>query len=207
MLKRLKGAAVGCAALAIVSTAAFAAGYFPGFPIVGGAAYCQGTSSYSTSVTVPGTLPTPNNCNSLVPAGPSIITGNELIPADTGLGNQAPATVYIPIAALGALPPAYPVFGNGTATNTFTVSPNVGTVILSSATGLLSSTTMTFPASPIDGQKLNVSSTGTITTFAVSANIGQSSFNNPTVLTASTTGSYGYEWIYRAANTSWYRLQ
>ena len=206
MLKRLKGAAVGCAVLAIASTAAYAAGYFPGFPIVGGAAYCQGSSSYSTSVTNPGAAQTPTVCNDNVPAGPTVLTGNELIPADTTLANQVPATVYIPMAALNALPAAFPQFGNATGTNTFTVSSNVGHVILSSTSGLLSSTTMTFPAAPIDGQQLTLSSTGTITTFAVSANVGQSSFNNPTIVTAITTGTYGYGWIYRAANTSWYRL-
>lgn len=194
-------------AVTIASTAAYAAGYFPGFPIVGGAAYCQGSSSYSTSVTVPGQASTPNNCNDLVPAGPSIITGNELIPADTGVGNSGAATVYLPMAAIGALPPAYPQFGNATATNTFTVSPLVGIVILSASTGSLSSTTMTFPAAPIDGQKLQVSATSTIATFAVSANVGQTSLDNPTAITTSTTGSYGYEWIFRAATSQWLRLQ
>ena len=207
MLKRYRSAAIAVAALFAASTVAFAAGYFPGFPIVGGAAYCQGASSYSTSVTNPAAAQTPTVCNDNVPAGPTVLTGNELIPADTTLANQVPATVYIGMASLNALPAAYPQFGASTATNTFTVSSNVGHVILSATTGLLSSTTMTFPAAPIDGQQLGLSSTGTITTFAVSANVGQSSYNNPTVVTVSTTGSYGYSWIYRAANTSWYRLQ
>lgn len=199
--------AVGALATGLI-TSAYGAGYFPGFPIVSGAAYCQGNSNYSVSVTVPGTVPTPNACVDNVPAGPSVVTGNELIPADTQLANGvAPQTVYLSMASLNALPAAFPQFSNATSSNTFTVSANVGSVILSATTGLLSSTTMTFPANPVDGQRLNVSSTGTITTFAVSANLGQTSFNNPTILTVSTTTAYGYEWIFHAANSSWYRLQ
>ena len=208
MLKRYL--AVAGIAVSIASTAAYAAGYFPGFPIVGGAAYCQGNSNYSTSVTVPGTVPTPNVCNDNVSAGPTIVTGNELIPADTGLGNQVPATVYLPLAAINALPPAYPQFANGTAVNAFTVSPLVGKVVIIGANSLpLSNTSMQMPASPIDGQELAVSANQTIGTFNISANTGQTidSKAQVTALTSSTTTSYGYQFIWRAATSTWYRLQ
>lgn len=206
MLKRYL--AVAGIAVTIASTAAYAAGYFPGFPIVGSAAYCQGVSSYSTSVTNPGAAQSPTVCNNNVPAGPTIVTGNELIPADTGLNN--PATVLLPLAAINALPPAYPVFASSTAVNAFTVSPLVGkVVILAVNNNALSNTSMQMPANPIDGQELQVSSTATIGTFNVSANVGQTldTQAKTTAITASTTVSFGYAYIWRAADSTWRRLQ
>lgn len=95
--KTFRSLAVGLAALAAVSTAALAAGLFPGFPVVGGASYC---SSQSTAG-VPGTAAT---CNNTVPAGPPSITGNELIPADTQLASgQQPQTVLIPTSMLAGI--------------------------------------------------------------------------------------------------------
>jgi hypothetical protein len=195
-------------AVTIASSAAYAAGYFPGFPIVGGAAYCQGSSSYSTSVTVPGVAQSPTVCNDNVPLGPTVLTGNELIPADTTQNN--PATVYIPMAAIGALPPAYPTFASSTAVNAFTVSPLVGKVVIIAVNNnALSNTSMQMPASPIDGQILQVSANATIATFNVSANTGQTldTQAKTTAITVSTTGSYGYDYVFRAANSTWYRLQ
>lgn len=92
---RLRSAAVGLLALAVASTAVYAAGLFPGFPIVGGASYC---SSYS------GTGGAGQVCNVMVPAGPVAITGNELIPADTGLASgQQPQTVVIPTSMIAGI--------------------------------------------------------------------------------------------------------
>lgn len=96
-MSRLRSAAVALSALAIASTAVYAAGLFPGFPIVGGVSYC---SSQSTAG-VPGTAAV---CNVTVPAGPSSITGLELIPADTGLASgQQPQTVLIPTSMLAGI--------------------------------------------------------------------------------------------------------
>lgn len=81
----------GLAAVAISGAAAFAAGLFPGFPIVGGASYCV---SYLVN---PTTGVATTTCNGpATPAGPSVITGNELVPADTQLPNGvSPQTVLI----------------------------------------------------------------------------------------------------------------
>lgn len=96
-MKRYRSAAVGLCAVAALSSVAWAAGLFSGFPIVGGASYC---SSYSTAG-IPGTA---SVCNVTVPAGPSAITGAELIPADTGLASgQSPQTVLIPSSLVGGL--------------------------------------------------------------------------------------------------------
>lgn len=94
---RLRSLAVGLSALAVASMAALAAGQFPGYPIVGGASYC---ASQSTSG-VPGTAAT---CNVTVPVGPDAITGNETIPADTGLpSGQQPQTVLIRTSTLAGI--------------------------------------------------------------------------------------------------------
>lgn len=140
---RLLTGAVG--ALALLTLAAGAAGLFPGFPIPGEASYCTGYSAYPTTVTIPGVTPTPNQCNSPVPAGPiSGTTGNELAPADTGLaGGSPPQTVTIPtgmIAGSGFIGGGKNLLGNaslngvqvnGTATVTFatTSSPTSAALI------------------------------------------------------------------------------
>lgn len=94
---RLRSLGVGLLAAAVASTAVYAAGLFPGFPIVGGASYCTSQSTAG----VPGTAAV---CNSTAPAGPPSITGNELIPADTGLASgQSPQTVVIPTSMLAGI--------------------------------------------------------------------------------------------------------
>jgi hypothetical protein len=218
MFIRARGAAIAVAALLVTSTVMYAAGNWSTLPVVGYSSYCasivSGTGGLG-GITGTGQGTTGSICAQTVPAGPSITQGTEVFPVDAynpsnltpTQGGTSPTTYLISLASLNALPPAYPQFSANTATNTFTVSPLVGVVILSATSGLLSSTTMTFPAAPIDGQQLRVSSTGTITTFAVSANVGQSSNNNPTVITASTTTSYGYAWIFRAATSAWSRIQ
>ncbi len=78
-------------AVASIASAAIAGGAFNGFPIVGD----NGTTTC---------LSFGNNgvCNQFSPAGPNGITGEELIPADTGLVNgQNPQTVLIPTSLLG----------------------------------------------------------------------------------------------------------
>lgn len=68
--------------------AAIGAGAFNGYPIVGdnGATTCLSFGNGGV-------------CNQFSPVGPNSITGEELIPADTGLNN--PATVNIPVSLLG----------------------------------------------------------------------------------------------------------
>ena len=67
------------------------------------ARYCSGYSGYPTTATTPGVLPTPNNCNSTVPAGPAL-TGNEYYPADTAVPGAvtqtAPSTILVPGSAI-----------------------------------------------------------------------------------------------------------
>lgn len=94
-------AAVGACVAVIGIPLAYAAGLFFGLPVVGGASYCSGFSSFQQTPTVPGVAQSPTVCNSTVPAGPVGLTGTEMIPADTGLaGGAAPQTVLIPSSLL-----------------------------------------------------------------------------------------------------------
>jgi hypothetical protein len=82
MTKRRLFAAALAVATAIAIPYAYAAGLFPGFPIVGGASYSNGIV--------------------IIPAGPVVLTGKELIPADTQIsGGASPQTVLIPTGLLG----------------------------------------------------------------------------------------------------------
>src|ERR1017187_7992194 len=84
-----------------LTTLAYAAGLWPDMPVIGGATYCAGTSSSATGSII-GLV---TGCPNQVPAGPTIMTGNEQIPADTRLaGGGAPQTVLVPMASLNALP-------------------------------------------------------------------------------------------------------
>jgi hypothetical protein len=223
MLKRLKGAAVGCAVLIVTSVAAYAAGYFPGFPIVGGAAYCDGYSVYSQSVTVPGTLPTPNQCNSTAPAGPTTLTGTELIPMDTAYANgAAPQTALLPANLLGGGYGGTTVFSTTGTTASVVVADGVSNFIYSGA-GTATFTSFKLPPNPMNNQTLCLTDAGsgilTLSAVAASAN----SFGNTPTITGVTptsipvmtaVGTAGTVtlgkncWLYQAAagNTGvWYR--
>ena len=96
-------------------------------------------------------------------------------------------------------------------TDTTIVGNNIGTVIFDvggGANSVITNESVTTPPVPFDGQRLAINANRTITTFALVANTGQSlGAATPTVLTASTTVGQGYEWVFRAANTTWYRLR
>lgn len=187
MLKKLGFGFAGLIATVAVS---LGAGLWQGFPIVGGASYCETTVNAV--------------CTQTIPAGPSLLTGTEKVPADTQLsGGRSPQTVLIPTATL---------MNNGTslqtgATITYTVAAGISNVVLSHS-GTITSAAITAPAAPIDGQRVKIGSDQTVTTFSFVANTGQTlSVTTPTVITASTTVSYGYEFIYVASTAKWYRLQ
>jgi hypothetical protein len=86
---------LGIAALAIAASVgiAYANGIWNGLPIVGDPGNVTCLSYGSTPSTLPG------NCNQFSPQGPTGLTGNEMIPADTG--NNNPASIYIPVGLLG----------------------------------------------------------------------------------------------------------
>lgn len=121
---KFRSAAIGVVAIAALSTAAYTAGLFPGFPIVGGSAYCTSVSGVGNTAGTgqPSITGTPGQfgqgfpnqgaasaggnfnaaCNTTAPQGPPVLTGEELVPADTQLANgQQPQTVLIPTSLLG----------------------------------------------------------------------------------------------------------
>lgn len=181
----------------LATTLAYAAGLFPGFPIVGSASYCGG---FSTGVN--GQV-----CTVTVPAGPTVVTGDELIPADTQLsGGRQPQTVLIPLRAINSAPISYNLCA-AAACGSFTLANNSGGILLAYSTTIDSATIVT-PLAPIDGQRFSISADHTITTLVVTANTGTTlSVTTPTVLTASTTAPQGYEFAYVASTTKWYRIR
>lgn len=219
MFKRLRTkVAVGMvAAITAFIPIAYAAGLFPGLPTVGAAAYCVGYSAYPTTTTQPTTTPsTPNNCNSTVPAGPADLTGAELVPADTGLTNQPPATVTIPMPSVAS--GAFSYVANATlqpstlpGTGTYTIPNNITNVILD-PTGTLTAATITLPVAPYDGQIVRISSSQPITpTLVITPSSNQTTVKNaPPVFSGSlgtSTGfSYSASFIYNLSKNTWYRL-
>ena len=200
-MSRFRVAAIGIAALALSSALAVAAGNFSTYPIVGGASFC---SSSSTSG-VPGTA---SVCNVTTPAGPTALTGTELMPADTGLASgQQPQTVTIKPASLGAGPTQYSAPLTGAS---ITIAAVTRQVIIEPA-GTIAALTLVFPAASglVDNQKLGFCSTQIVTALTVTNGTGATVQNPPTAMTAPvTTGAAScVEWVYVLAQTKWYRTQ
>lgn len=188
---------ISLSAFAVIAFGGFAIaqqGLWPNFPIVGGASYSCGSVNGVSNCTVA--------------AGPTVITGNETIPANTNLSQgQSPQNVLLKPVNLGAGPTSYQAITAGSAFYTYTV-PNTTRRVIFTASGTISDERVTAPAAPIDNQLVAVCSTNTITAFQYIANTGQSlAVTTPTVITASTTVPQCYEWTYRLSNTTWYRVQ
>src|ERR1017187_10411943 len=186
-----------------LTTLAYAAGLWPDMPIVGGATYCAGTSASATG-TIIGAI---TGCPNQVPAGPTIVTGNEQIPADTRLaGGAAPQTVLIPMASLNALPITF-VSVSSSSPAGISAANNSGGVCYNS-TVTITAANITLPLAPVDGQQYVVCSNFTITTLSVAAGVGLTlSVATPSVLTASTTAPQGYTFVYNLASLKWFRLR
>jgi hypothetical protein len=203
-LKPLGLAAAGL--LAITVTTAYAAGLWPDFPVVGGATYCAGTSNSATGSII-GLV---TGCPNQVPAGPSIVTGNEQIPADTRLGSAgaAPQTVLIPMASLNALPIQVYYSAPGV-TPAISATNTSGGVFFYAAT-TITKANVTLPQGPIDGQQYALNANQPINQLNISGG-AVSLANNaaPVSLTNSTTAATisGFRWLYNASAAAWFRLQ
>ena len=200
---KLKHLGLAAAGLLSITTVAYAAGLWPNFPVVGGATYCAGTSSSATG-TIIGLV---TGCPNQVPAGPTVLTGNEQVPADTRLaGGAAPQTVLVSMASLNALPIT---FQGVTVTAPSVSAANTSGGIVFTSANTITSANITLPASPIQGQQYRVSANRTITTLTMTPGVGSTIGGNtsPSVLTASTTVPQGYTFIYNTPELAWYRLQ
>jgi hypothetical protein len=105
-------------------------------------------------------------CNQYQPYGPTALTGNEYIPADTGLpGGQNPQTVTVPVILLGAGNTNYSTPLTGT---TVTAAATDSTILLEPA-GTIAALTVALPAAAAlkDGQTLRIASTQTITALTL----------------------------------------
>lgn len=198
---RSRIAAIAIAALALSSVFAYSQGLFPGFPIVGGASYCMGSSTSG----VPGTTAV---CNVTVPAGPTVLTGAETIVADTNLASgQSPQTVKIDISTLGAGPTQYSVPLTGA---TVAVAAGTRQVIVNPA-GTIAALTLTFPAAALltEGQRVGFCTTQVITALTTTAGANTTLSNAPTaMLVPVATGAAScVEWIYVSSAATWFRTQ
>lgn len=227
-MKLFRSAAVGLGALAAISTAAWAAGYFPYFPVVGGSAYCSsasGTGSGTGSSTFPSSGPGSSfgqgsvgqsgvftlTCNDQVPAGPAGLTGNEFIPADTALpSGQQPQTVLIPTSLLMSGGSSLVVTTNASLT-----IPN-GVSSLISNQGAATIALITMPAAPWNGQYIEIANAGSgvLTLTSIAANTGQTIVQGaaPASLAIQTNNAAAASlssvvYRYQTSNTTWYRVQ
>lgn len=222
MLKRFKGAAIAVSALVITSSVLYAAGNYSAYPIVGGASFCLSTvgvnGQQGNTGQGGGAAGTAGSyCAQTVPAGPSIVTGTELIPADTGLaGGAPPQTVVLSLASLNALPLTVSTVTAASVTlpaaSTSTPQTSGGYMLhLGSGVGTaMTAVTINFPAAPIDGQQFAISGDASVTTLTLTAlnlpaNVKISLA--PTALTATNAVLFGYRFMYTAALNQWSRLQ
>jgi len=200
MLKALRGAAVAAVVSTLAISAAYAEGMFSKLPVVEGAAYCAMYAGDGTT------------CVSNVPAGPTAVTGNERIPADTKLPNgQSPQTVLFSMASLNALP--LTVTTVTAASQTVTAAATSGGVFLHLGSGVgtaMTAVTINFPTAPIDGQQFAVSGDANVTTLTLTAQnlpAGVTIKQNPTGLTAVNSSTMGFRWMYSSSLNQWGRLQ
>lgn len=189
MIKRIL-TAIG---LTLIAGVAVAGIWNTTYPIVGGASFCSSLVN--------------NVCQTTIAAGPTAVTGNETIPADTNLSQgRAPQTVNMSMRALNAAPITF-VTCAAAACGSNTIGNNAGGIMLAYSTTIDSATVVT-PLSPMDGQRFSISADHTVSSLTVTANTGSSlSVTTPTVLTASTTVPQGYEYYYAASTTKWYRVR
>lgn len=165
-----------------------------GFPIVDGASYC---SSYGNN----------NVCSNTVAAGPAL-TGDETVIANTNIsGGASPQTVLIDVSTLGSGPYQYAAPSTGA---TLTLTGKQRRLIVDPTT-TLAGLTVVMPASTelTDNQLMGLCGTQIVTTLTVTAGSGTTVKNAPTAMVVPvTTGNAScVEWVYRSANTSWYRVQ
>jgi hypothetical protein len=111
------------------------------------------------------------------------------------------------MAALNALPWAYSALVPNASTLTVTAASIDGGRIITAAATLTPTIAVVLPPSPIDGQQFGLTANQSINTLQVTAGTATVS-NAPTALTVATTGgSFGYGFRYRASNTTWYRTR
>lgn len=189
MLKRLLAA---FAAIVMTAGVVAIAQQWPNLPIIGGASYCS--SIVQTT------------CVNTVPAGPAL-TGLETVPADTNVsGGIVPQTAKVNITSLGA---GLLVYNAPLTGASITLTAATRNLILEPA-GTIATLTVVFPAATalLNGQKLGLCSTQIVTALTITPGAGTTVSNTQTatIVPLGTGAAACPEWIYRTANTTWYRV-
>lgn len=202
-MNRTRKGLIATLMLVAVTSLTWAAGNWSTLPIVGGSSFCASTVTGTGSlggITGQGQGSTGSICAQTVPAGPPSLTGAEQFPADTKLtGSAPPQTVVVTTCQLGA--GAYSLVSATAGADTIA---NQICYYIIDGLGAVAALTITMPSAPLDGQLLRISSRITVSSLTMSAAAGQTLLGGATSATANTsTGG----WIYRATNTSWYRIQ
>jgi len=185
------------AIIGVPLSAAYAAGLYPNYPLVGGAAVCS-----STSTGVSGQV-----CTTTTPAGPTIVTGSETTAWDTNLSQgRSPQTVRLGMASMNALPWTFTALVPSAATLTQTTLSTQGGLMITGAASLTPSIGVILPPSPVDGQQFGLSSNVALAALNVVGSGSASVSAGPTSLSPYALGApVGYKFIYHATNTTWYR--
>lgn len=191
MLNRIMLAIIALFAVAIAN--AQVGTFAPNMPNIGGPAYCSSRVNAT--------------CVNTVPAGPDV-TGLETIPADTnallGVPTQS-GRFSLPSLGAGTLDYSAPA-----SADTVTAAYTTRQIIVNPA-GTIAALTLVTPVSTnlVNGQRLGFCTTQIITTLTATAGSGTTLSNAPTaMLVPVATGAAScVEWIYRTANTTWYRVQ
>lgn len=196
MMKRTLAGIALAVGITITLSAALAAGMYSQLPQVGASADSSGLVT--------------------IPAGPTALTGAEVVGADTNLSAGAPPqSVRIPMAALGFSQPWAFETHPTTASQTI-VTNNVGALFVTTATAAKAGLSVQFPSSPIDNQRFILATDRSITGIGFSPNTGQSlngggGFGAVTMTLSATSatttaGATSATFVYRLSNTTWYRV-
>lgn len=147
-------------------------------------------------------------CAQFAPAGPTSLTGNETLPADTNLsGGRSPQTAKYPFVQFGAGATQYSAPLTGAS---ITIAATTSNVIVDPA-GTIAALTLVFPAASalVDGQQLRLCGTQIVTTLTITDGAGATVQNKPTaMLVPVTTGAAScVEWVYIQSQLKWFRVQ
>lgn len=181
------------AILAVAAVAALAQTFAPNMPIIGGNSYCQSTVNAV--------------CVSTIPAGPAV-AGTETVPADTNYASGSnPQSGKMSILTLGGGVLTYNVPVTG---DTITLT-NITRQLIVEPAGTIAALTVVLPAAStlLNSQRLGICGTQIVTTLTMTAGSGTTISNAATamLIPVATGAASCPEWIYRTANTTWYRTQ
>lgn len=188
MLKKL----LLTSAIAALPSLAMAQTFAPDMPIIGGSSYCF--------TTVNGV------CTRTIPAGPAA-TGIETLPADTNVGASGIQSGKIPVTGVGGGLLVY----NAPLTGASITLTNAARQLILEPAGTIATLTVVFPAATtlINGQRIGICTTQIVTALTITPGTGTTVSNTVTaMLVPVATGAAScIEFIYRTANTNWYRTQ